>query len=117
MQNILNSVRDAGEQLLRSSSYGAAAIEISLGKNAQVELQQVLNGLPKLMESMPHVSAVILFIEQLSKNDKFVSKKTAFYGYLNPTASNKLPGDIEKILREGDEQGNDELPSKSLLDD
>jgi len=112
VQSILNSVKDASDQLLKSSGYGIVAIEVSLGKNAQAELQQVFDGLPTLVESMPHVSAVIFFIEQTWEEGEFINKRTIFHGYVNPSASKKLPQDIEVALK-----ASDTTPYRSLLDD
>lgn len=112
VQSILNSVKDASNQLLESCGYGVVAIEISLDRNGQAELQTVLDNLPVLLASLPYVSAIILFIEQTFNEGEFIRKKTLFYGYMNPSASNKLPQDIDVALR-----ANETVPSKSLLDD
>lgn len=112
VQSILNSVKDASDQLLKSSGYGVVAIEVSLGKNAQAELQQIFDGLLTLVESMPHVSAVIFFIEQTWEEGEFINKRTIFHGYVNPSASKKLPKDIEVALK-----ASDTTPYRSLLDD
>lgn len=112
VQSILNSVKDAGNQLLESYGYGVAAIEISLVKNSQAELQTILSNLPMLLETLPHISAVILFIEQTLNEGEFIHKRTIFHGYVNPSAANKLPQDIETALR-----ATETKPYRSLLDD
>jgi len=105
-------------QLLESNVQGIVAVDLSLRKNSQTELQQVFDSLPMAVESMPYVSAVILFIEQTSKNSEFIDIQTIFYGYTNPSATNKLPNDIEKALRTGYKVPfKSDKPFNSLLDD
>jgi hypothetical protein len=112
VQSILSSIKDAGSQLLESTGHGIAAIEISLARNGSAELQTILNSLPSLLEKLPHISAVILFLEQTLKEGEFIRKRTIFHGYVNPAASNKLPKDIETALRTSET-----IVNRSLLDD
>lgn len=100
VQTILNSVKDTSEQLLDSNVNGVAAIEISLSnRNAELDLQQLFANLPKALEEMPHVNAVIFFIELTLKEGAYISTKTIFHGFINPVASTKLPKDIEEALK------------------
>jgi hypothetical protein len=68
--------------------------------------------LPAVVGTMPHVSAVILFIERTVKDEETINKRTVFYGYINPSATKKIPKDIEAIFR-----AHYTPPYKSLLDD
>jgi hypothetical protein len=100
VQTILNSVKDASQQLLDSNVNGIVAIEISLSnRNANMDLQQLFANLPKALEEMPHVNAAIFFIEQTLKEGEYISKKTIFHLFINPVASTKLPKEIEEALK------------------
>jgi hypothetical protein len=117
VKSILDSITDASDQLLKSNAYGIVTVEISLGKNGQTELQKVLDSLPSLLENKPHINAVILFVEQTFNQGVFTHLSTQFFGYFNPSAINKLPEDIEKVLRAGIVREGDDAHLKSLLDD
>lgn len=113
VQSILNSVKDASEQLSKSSGYGIIAIEVVLGdKTPQMFLQQALISSSQLLQTMPHIQAVMFFIEQVLKEGEVIDLRTIYHGYINPATSKKLPSKIEDAIKTSHK-----FQFRSLLDD
>jgi hypothetical protein len=114
VQSILNSIKDASTQLLESSGYGVIAIEISFDRNiasAGPEVRKVVESIPTLLESMPHISAIFLFLEEVFDESGKTHRRTTCLRFFNPSTSHKLPTDIEQIMK------TDEFtPHKALLE-
>jgi len=114
VQSILNSIKDASTQLLESSGYGVIAVEISFSKSipsAEPEVRKTIDSIPHLLKSMSHISAVILFLDQVYRHAGEIHRRTTGIRLLNPSASHKLPSDMEAIMKK-----NPFTPHKSLLD-
>jgi hypothetical protein len=114
VQSILNSIKVASTQLLESSGYGVIAIEISFDQSipsAELEVRKAIDSIPSLFESMPHIDAVILFLEEVYSHAGQTHRHTTGIRLLNPAASHKLLSDMEEIMKK-----NPFTPHKSLLD-
>jgi len=113
LQSVMYSIRDASTQLLESSGYGVVAIEISFGrtKSAETQIKQVLDNLPVLLTNMPHVSAVLIFLEETFGEAGKTHIATRCLRNFNPLTSHKLPQDIELAMKT-----DVSIPHKSLLD-
>lgn len=114
VQSILYSIKDASNQLLESSGYGVVAIEISFDRtiaSAEPEVKKVVESVPTLLVSMPHISAIFLFLEEVFNDAGNIHRRTTCLRFFNPSTSHKLPEDLEKIMK------TDEFtPHKSLLE-
>jgi hypothetical protein len=114
VQSILHSIKDASTQLLESSGHGVIAIEISYSRNiatAEPEVKKVVENIPTLLQIMPHISAVLLFLEEVFDEAGKIHRRTTCLRFFNPSTSYKLPTDIKQVMKT-----DEPMPHKSLLD-
>lgn len=113
VESILHSIRDASTQLLESNGHGIIGIEISYSNSiatSEPEVRRTVESIPHLLETMPHVGAVLLFLEEVVNEAGKTHRRTRCLRFFNPTTTHRLPADIEQILAT-----DVPLPHKSLL--
>ncbi len=114
VESILHSIKDASTQLLESSGHGVIAIEISYDRTiatAEPEVRKVTESIPELLKTMPHIGAVLFFLEEVVDEARKTHRRTRCLRFFNPSTSHKLPADIEHVMAT-----DVSLPHASLLE-